>query len=201
MTTDALDNLLTKLCSGDVAAAEQAFLAYEPFLRKAIRRQLPPRLRAKFDSVDIVQSVWGDVLSGFRDAGWRFADADHLRAFLLKATRHRFIDRVRQHQPALDREEFLVAPDPDEMISSAQPRPSEIAQAEELWEQMLLLCPPEHHELLRLKREGHSLAEIASRTGLHGDSIRRILRTLARRLAFKDRVESASPPAVAGDTP
>jgi DNA-binding IclR family transcriptional regulator len=33
--------------------------------------------------------------------------------------------------------------------------------------------------------EGLPLAEIAARTGLHEDSVRRVVRTLARRLALK----------------
>jgi RNA polymerase sigma-70 factor (ECF subfamily) len=47
----------------------------------------------------------------------------------------------------------------------------------------MVLCPPAHRELLRLKRQGYALAEIASRTGLHEGSVRRILYELARRLA------------------
>src|SRR5438309_12111221 len=105
--TEPLDNLLAQLCSGDMAAAEQVFLAFEPYLRKAVRRQLPPPLRAKFDSADIVQSVWADVLRSFRKAGCRFLDADHLRGFLFIATRNRLIDRIRQHRNALEREEPL----------------------------------------------------------------------------------------------
>src|SRR5204862_2841589 len=81
MTADPLDGLLDKLCTGDADAARQVFLAYEPYLRMVVRRQLPDRLRAKFDSTDIVQSIWTDVLEGFRRAGWRFSDANHLRAF------------------------------------------------------------------------------------------------------------------------
>jgi DNA-binding IclR family transcriptional regulator len=38
---------------------------------------------------------------------------------------------------------------------------------------------------LQLRRDGYLLTEIAERTGLHCDSIRRILRTLARQLAFR----------------
>ena len=72
MSSDPLDVVLDKLCSGDAAAAEHVFLAYEPYLRLVVRRQLPDRLRLKFDSVDIVQSVWADLLRGFRQAGWRF---------------------------------------------------------------------------------------------------------------------------------
>ncbi|HME92419.1 MAG TPA: hypothetical protein VKE49_13400, partial [Myxococcaceae bacterium] len=90
--------MLDKLCTGDVAAAEQVFLAYEPYLRMVVRRQLSARMRAKFDSVDVVQSIWADVLRGFRDADWRFKDEAHLKAFLVKATRNRFLDRLRQHR-------------------------------------------------------------------------------------------------------
>jgi RNA polymerase sigma-70 factor (ECF subfamily) len=181
---EPLDNLLARLCSGDVAAAGQAFLAFEPYLRKAVRRQLPPPLRAKFDSTDILQSVWADVLRGFREAGWRFTDVDHLRGFLFVATRNRLIDRVRQHQKAVDREEPLGQGDRTAVLPSPLPRPSEVAQAADLWERILAQCPPEHRPVLELKRQGYSLAEIGQRTGLHPDSVRRILRTLARQLAF-----------------
>jgi RNA polymerase sigma-70 factor (ECF subfamily) len=183
--SEPLDHLLAQLCSGDMAAAEQVFLAYEPYLRKAVRRQLPAPLRAKFDSADVVQSVWADVLRGFRAAGWRFADADHLRGFLFVATRNRLIDRVRQHQKVVDREEPLGEGDPWHELPSPQPRPSEVAQAGDLWERILARCPPEHRPILGLKRQGYSLAEIAGQTGLHPDSVRRILRTLARQLAFE----------------
>jgi RNA polymerase sigma-70 factor (ECF subfamily) len=183
LEVDPLDAILDTLCRGNAQAAEQAFLAYEPYLRKVVRRMLPQRLRPKFDSADVVQSVWGDVLQGFRDAGWRFADAAHLRAFLVQATRHRFIDRVRHYRKAAECESPLGFTEPDRLPPSAQPRPSELAQADDLWDRILALCPPEHHELLRLKRCGLASHDIAERTGLHEGSIRRILRGLARRLA------------------
>src|SRR6266576_1683405 len=112
MNADPLDELLTKLCDGDESAAEQVFLTYEPYLRLVVRRLLPARMRPKFDSVDIVQSVWADVLHGFREAGYRFASPAQLRAFLIKATRNRFIDRVRQQKGTLEREQPLELVDP-----------------------------------------------------------------------------------------
>src|SRR5438270_6356169 len=156
---EPLDHLLAQLCSGDAAAAGQVFLAFEPYLRKAVRRNLPPPLRAKFDSADIVQSVWADVLRGFREAGWRFLNADHLRGFLFVATRNRLVDRIRQHQKAADREEPLGEGDRPPFLPSPQPRPSEVAQAGELWERILAHCPAEHRTLVGLRRQGHSLAE------------------------------------------
>jgi RNA polymerase sigma-70 factor (ECF subfamily) len=183
MSGDALDTLLEKLAGGDPQAAERVFLAYEPYLRMVVRRHLSPGLRAKFDSADIVQSVWADLLKGFQEAGWRFADAAHLRAFLVRLTRHRFIDRLRRHRRALAREQSLAGDEWAEELAAADPEPGDVAQADELWEEMLELCPPEHRELLRLKREGAANAEVAARTGLHEGSVRRILCALSRRLA------------------
>ncbi len=184
MGADPLDALLERLSGGDAAAAEQAFLAYEPYLRMVVRRLLPSRLRAKFDSVDVVQSVWADVLSNWRDSNFQFTNADQLRAFLVKVTKNRFIDRCRQFRTATNLEDRLDPVHPEESLPpTAEPRPSEVAQADELWRRMLELCPPAHHELLWLKRQGHSLGEIAERTGMHESSVRRILYDLARRLA------------------
>jgi RNA polymerase sigma factor (sigma-70 family) len=187
MNVDLLDGVLERLCSGDAEAAEQVFLAYEPYLRLVIRRQLPGPLRAKFDSTDVVQSIWVDVLHGFREAGWQFTNANQLRAFLVKAARNRFIDRVRQHGRAVAAEQPLTETDQEALPVSSQPQPSEVLQAGELWEQLLTICPPAHHELLRLKRQGHSIGEIADRTGLHEGSVRRILYDLARRLGFQQQ--------------
>jgi RNA polymerase sigma-70 factor (ECF subfamily) len=184
-----LDELLERLGRGDESAAAEVFRTYEPYLRVVVRRQLPDRLRSRFDSADVVQSVWADVLEGFRRNGCRFADADHLRAYLVTAARNRFIDRYRQHHRSAALERPLAAPGEAPALPAPEPRPSEVARADDLWQRMLALSPPEHHELLRLKRDGLSVAEIADRTGLHPDSIHRILRQLARRLALGGAAE------------
>jgi RNA polymerase sigma factor (sigma-70 family) len=181
--TLTLDELLDRLCDGDATAAERVFVEFEPYLRKAIRRQLRGRLRQKFDSADILQSVWVDLLRGFRERGWRFADADQLRGFLFVATRNRVIDRCRKYQNA-PREESLGEDERPGKLVSSWPRPSETVQADDLWNRLLASCPPEHRPVLYLRREGHSLAEIAASTGLHRDSVRRILRALAGHVAF-----------------
>jgi RNA polymerase sigma-70 factor (ECF subfamily) len=184
MTTAALNILLEKLASGQLEAAAEAFRAYEPYLRKVARRLLPGRLRTKVDSEDVVQSVWADVLRGFQARGRRFASAAHLRAFLVMLTRHRLGDRLRYYQQALDKEQPLTGTGRMDGLPSAEPRPSQLVQAQDLWQRMLALCPPAHHEVLWLKRKGLPLAQIAAQTGLHEGSVRRILRRLARQLAL-----------------
>lgn len=183
MDRDPLDDLLEKLCSGDAEAARDVFLAFETYLRKVVRRHLPVQLQGKLDSVDVVQSVWADLVHGFRSDGWRFSDANHLRNFLIKVTRNRLIDRYRRLHTSAERERPLAADLGVDSYPGRDPSPSQVVEADELWEQMLALSPPEHHEILRLKKQGLPAPEIAARTGLHQDSIRRILRNLARQLA------------------
>ena len=105
MIVDPLDELIERLNKGDMSAAERAFVAYEPYLRMAVRRRLSGPLRTKLDSMDIVQSVWANVLAGLGDSGWRFADRSHFRAFLVKAARNRLIDRRRQLHRAIEKEQ------------------------------------------------------------------------------------------------
>jgi RNA polymerase sigma-70 factor (ECF subfamily) len=174
--------LLEKLTTGDDEAAEHVFRSYEPYLRMVVRRHLSPQMRSKFDSIDVVQSVWVHLLNGFRDADRRFTDVNHLRAFLVQLTRHRLIDRLRRLRTSLEREQPLEGAGLEDLLPQECPEPADVLQADELWEQLLELCPPAHQEILRLKREGALTGEVAARTGLHEGSIRRILTTLSRRL-------------------
>ena len=163
---------------------ERVFRAYEPYLRIAVRRRLGPRLRSKVDSVDIVQSVFADVLRGFRDGGWRFAGRPQLLAFLRRIAWRRLADRYQKHGPAMEREQSLGETPSRSLPGATQPRPSQEAQGREFWERILKSCPPAHHEVVRLRMNGFRMAEIAARTGLHEGSVRRILYDLARRMSI-----------------
>ena len=69
-------------------------------------------------------------------------------------------------------------------------RVSENFYADELWHQMLDVCPPEHYQVLYLKRQGASLEEIAAQTGLHKGSVRRILDQIGRLVTRRRAVGS-----------
>jgi RNA polymerase sigma-70 factor (ECF subfamily) len=183
MSTPSLDSLLEKLAQGESQAAERVFRDYEPFLRAMVRRRLTPMLRVKFDSMDVVQSVWADLLERYRRSGWRFTDHEHLRAFLARVTYNHFVNQCRQNRLALEHEQPMAAEESPAQPVSGQPRPSQVAQADELWATLISLCPPSHRAILELKGQGVPLGEIAVRTGLHESSVRRILYELAQRLA------------------
>jgi RNA polymerase sigma factor (sigma-70 family) len=182
MSASAIEVLLEQLQTGDESAAEKLFTDYEPFLRGVVRRRLPTRMQGQFDSGDIVQSAWASLIDGFRQARWQFPDAVHFRAFLVRVTLCRLYDRVRQAGTRTDREQPLHKH--EGTIASVEPRPSEHAQAEAVWQMLLDSCPAEHRQVLRLRRLGFTCEEIANRIGLHPGSVRRALRVLARRVAF-----------------
>jgi RNA polymerase sigma-70 factor (ECF subfamily) len=179
---ESLDALLARLNSGDDAAVKQLFVAFEPYMRMVIRRRLAGPLRAKFDSADVVQSVWADFVDGLQKSKWTFENLDQFRAFLIKMTRNRFIDRLRKHRESVRREVTLPTRN-DGLPADRCPRVSENFYSDELWHQMVQVCPSDHYELLALKRQGASIAEIAIRTNLHEGSVRRILYDIARRVA------------------
>jgi len=187
---ELLSELLDRLSRGDGDAAGKIFVAYMPYLRKVIRRQLPTLLRRKLDSSDVLQSAWSDVLEGLSRSNWTFETPAQLQAFLVRVMRNRCIDRCRQHRQPLEHELLLADVPSESLPPSPRPDPGDVAQANELWDRLMALCPPEHHAVLRLKREGASAADIAAATGLHEGSVRRVLRQLASRLA-----EAGLPPA------
>jgi RNA polymerase sigma-70 factor (ECF subfamily) len=170
----SLQAILDKVNRGDPLAAEQLYTTVFPYLRMVVRRTMPPPLRAKFDSSDVVQSAWVKLLDGIQNQAWHFDDVRHLQAFLKTVVLNHFLNRVRRAN--IERETLPLSP------SNRDPSPSDEAKAEELWRQLLELCPAQHHDVLRYKLEGMTLEEIAARTGLHPSSVRRILYELSRRL-------------------
>ena len=91
--------------------------------------------------MDVVQSAWADVLKGFHAEGWQFNDRDHLRAYLARVTYNHFAKNCRQNSHAMQLEQPFLGGEPPGLPPSEQPRPSELAQADELWELLMNPCP------------------------------------------------------------
>jgi len=180
-----LQTLIEGLNRGEEQAIQRAYQAYQPFLRMLVRRRLSSPFRTRIDSLDVVQSLWAELLTGFRRAGWKFPNATYLRAFLARVARNRLRDRQRKHGPALVREQAIADGNSQHFPAPGNERPSQVVQADDLWDRIVASCPPSYREILLLKREGRTSAEIAARVGLHEASVRRILCDLARRLGLE----------------
>jgi RNA polymerase sigma-70 factor (ECF subfamily) len=197
-----IDSVLARLGRGDVSAAGQLHTAYAAYVRAVVRRRLAPHLRAEFDSADVAQSVWAQVVRRI-GSGLQVNTEAELRALLAVIARRRLATRARAPAHPAERvgDSALAA-----VPARHQSTPSQVAHATDLWDRMLFLCAPEHRDVLRLRRDGLPLAEIASRTGFHEGTVRRILRHLFRALAVGEglpeppstRVDPASTDSSAG---
>jgi DNA-directed RNA polymerase specialized sigma24 family protein len=163
MSPATLDELLDQFHAGNADAAQQLFRAFVPCVRLVVRRRLPARLREEFDASDVMRRVETDFVNGCRAGAWRFEGRARVRAFLVKVVRDRFLERTGQ-KPA----------------DASHPA---VARAEERWERLLRLCPPDHRGLVQMRRQGLLPAEIAVRLRLPEAEVRRILGDLACRLA------------------
>jgi RNA polymerase sigma-70 factor (ECF subfamily) len=183
----SVERWITRLNAGDAVALEQLIRRYEPYVRILVRRRLGARLRSKVESRDIAQSVMADAVVGFRRGGLRFEGRAQLMAYFRRIALRRLADRYQKHRRSLAHEEPLGDTLVRDHPADAQPRPSEVAQGREFWEQLMRSCPPAHRDIVRLRMSGAPLAEIARQTGLHEGSVRRILYDLARRMAVAPR--------------
>src|SRR5512147_593057 len=88
--------LIDRIRAGDEDAARELLRRYEAEVRLVVRRQLPRILRSRFDSLDFLQSVWGDFFHKVRTGPAEFQDAGHLVGFLARAAKNKVIDEYRR---------------------------------------------------------------------------------------------------------
>ncbi len=191
ISDENVEGLIRRLNEGDVQVAEQLFLYFEPYLRMVVRRRIQPKMRSKFDSTDILQSVWANLITNLSGSGYHFDNKDHLRNFLNRAVVNKFHDQYRHFRREISHQNSLGESELSEIPAINLERPSQIAQHDELWQQMLNACPEKHRDILQFRRDGLRIAEIADRTGLHPSSVRRILYDLARTLKSQNLIDQS----------
>lgn len=180
------DLLIQRLNQGDDTAIEELFISFEPYLRMVVRRRLQSGFRPKFESMDIVQSVWADLIVDLRESGRQFENQNHLKSFLNRVVMNRFHDRYRKYRREVNQNEPVIDSQLNEYPADDIARPSQVVQRDELWKKILDACPEKHHEILRLRRQGLKHQEIAQRLGLHPSSVRRIIYDVAKSMKMRD---------------
>lgn len=211
---DCLARLLARLKSGDESAASEILRRYEAQVRLVVRRCLPRVLRSRFDSQDIMQSVWRSFFQRLRgepvddshgisdqdaEAALEFHESSQLFAFLSRMARNKVIDQYRREttqKADIHRMQTIHAAagtevDPADGGESA----AELVEAADelsLWRSMV---PADRQALIDLKADGHSSKEIGDKLGISERTVQRVLEDLRERLERRridhDRAESA----------
>lgn len=137
---DKLDSKTRDLVSlarvGDKDSMAALYRIYAARLQGAVKKRLGPKLRKKMESVDLVQSVWKDVLDDMQ--GFEYRGADSFYHWLLTRLTHKIQDKGRYFAAEMrdpDKEGRLVRDDTESPgISpppSPDPTPSKVAMAGE----------------------------------------------------------------------
>jgi RNA polymerase sigma-70 factor, ECF subfamily len=142
--------------------------------------QLDPRLRAKLDAADVVQSVFRTFFRRAARGDFRLADDDSLWALLARITVRKCYqqaDRFLAARRDVRRESPLAAAQAPSCAEaySAEPTAEELAV---LGETIDWLCrelgSPRKQQILDLSLAGYSVAEISSRLGYYERGIERV---------------------------
>jgi RNA polymerase sigma-70 factor (ECF subfamily) len=177
---------LTRIQAGDEDAARELLSRYEAEVRLVVRRQLPRLLRSRFDSLDFLQSVWGDFFQRVRNGPAEFHDERHLVGFLARAAKNKVIDEYRRaasQKGNMHREEPLWGDGQRPRdLAAAGASPSQVAEAREAYDRLLVLLPTDRRTILTLKAEGLSSREIGDRLGVSERTVQRVLEDLRRRV-------------------
>jgi RNA polymerase sigma factor (sigma-70 family) len=174
--------LLEGLRDKNPASTDEMYRLYGPFIRAAVRRQLHPRLRTRFDSLDFVQDVWASFFA-LPTERYHFDTPQALQAFLVRMAYNRVIEVFRQRfgtqKDDITRE--TSSDEEDDMrvqIPSNSPTPSQWVIAGETWEQLLSRLPSAHRKILERLREGYTYEDIARLSNVSVSTVDRVVRRL-----------------------
>lgn len=175
--------LIREWQTGSPDALGELLTRHADAVRAAVRRRLPDRLRAEYDSLDFVQDVWTSLAALAPDR-YEFPDQDALVGFLTRVAEYKVIETVRQRfgtrKRDVNREERLPE-NPDNCAMAPpdrQPSPSQLVIGDERWGQLLGQLPEGHKIVAERLREGYTHAEIANQTGLSLRTVERVVRRL-----------------------
>jgi len=180
---DEFNDLLARAKAGDEEAIREFLTRFELEVRTMVRSRLPRKLRTQFDSTDFVQAVWQSFFLDLGRESRDFDNVEHLRGFLSGMVRnkvqeqHRRLTRTEKYD--LAREERLYVRRGDREVPrdviSPEPSPSQAVQANDRMAQLTAGRSPREVEVLKLRRQGLTLLEIAEQTGINERTVRRVI--------------------------
>lgn len=181
--------LLARSRQGDPQALGELCREYEPRLRTVARVLLGPALRPYLDSMDLVQSVHRSLLIGFREEKFDISTPENLVALALTLLRR----KVARHWRRLQRQQRLdAAHSSDEILpkilsdlSSPEGDPAQVAQFRDLLGEVCRQLDATERQILDLRLEGFTTAEIAQQLGMNHVTVRVRLTRLRERLRTK----------------
>jgi RNA polymerase sigma-70 factor (ECF subfamily) len=179
--SDSFQELRSGLFAGNEDAAAVLFSQYAARLVALARARLGPRLRAKVDAEDVVQSAFRSFF--LRCAAGRFDldSPEHLWSLLVlftvrKCGRQFDLYRAKRRDAGQEAQvEWLHAPGGDALAQQREPGPEEAALLADAIEHIAAqLSSPLKRQIFELSLQGYSVAEIAEQTRYYERGVERV---------------------------
>lgn len=185
--SDDLNNktmvLLSQAKKGDVDAMAALYGLYADRLKGAVKIRLGMKLRDRMESVDLVQSVWKDVLSDM--SGFDYRGPDSFFRWLLTRLVHKIQDKGRYFSTGkrdIGKEKRLVGDDSESpgvpAPAAADPTPSKIAMQDEDLDRFIRLLDripdPQRRALVLRMRDELTFEQIGKIMDKSADAVRKL---------------------------
>ena len=180
--TNRFVDLLARARAGDNEAIAQLTEQYEPQVRLVARARLGSSLRPYLDSVDLVQSVHRSLMLGLRNQQFDIATPERLIALAVTIVRRKVARQWRR----LRRQQRMDSADAPELkdlvVSLSAADPAEVVAMRDQIDRLFAEMNEETRQLIEMRLEGYTTAEVARRTGCEPEMLRVRLHRLRRRL-------------------
>jgi RNA polymerase sigma-70 factor, ECF subfamily len=185
---ESFDRLMVRLREGDEDAAAELFHRFARRLAALAGRRLGPRVRAKVDPEDVVQSAFKSFFRRQSAGRFQLRDWGALWALLTTITLRKCGHKVAYLHGAkrdIDREAAPLGSDlcdPSWNFLADDPTPHQAAVLTETVNQFLLRLDGSHRDIFSLALEGYSSPEIAERIDVTERTVQRVLKRVREKL-------------------
>jgi RNA polymerase sigma factor (sigma-70 family) len=190
---------MRRVAEGDAEAAAEFWKQYGGRLQGLAAEYLTSRLYRREGPEDVVQSVCRSFLMRARAGQFHLEDRDSLWRLLCAITLTKVRQKARYHgrqKRSYDQERPLEAEGADgPPVLSPEPTPAEAAEFADQLERLLSEMDEEERQMVQLRMEQCTHAEIAERLGCSERTVRRLLKRVQNRLKslFDEPVDELPP--------
>src|SRR5262245_33103981 len=158
---------LRRIRAGDEAAAAELVRRYETTIRVSVRTRLTSDiLKRQLDSMDVCQSVLATFLARMKAGRFDIETPEKLAALLVGIARNKVLTQARKARRAAGADPAAPAVPLDQVeVAGHEPTPSAQAAAKEQLQELRQRLSEEERQLMELRGEGLTWAEIAERLG------------------------------------
>jgi len=176
ISSDDFASLLKRAAENDTVAQAQLCQHYESKVRIVARVLLGPALRSHFDSIDLVQSVHRSLLMGLRDEKFDISTPEKLIALASTIVRRKVARKWRRERRQVRLAANSLASESLvqtlSSLSSPDGDPAKVAEYNDLLEKFCDQLSDTERQMLEMRLQGHTSAEVAQALGLHAVALR-----------------------------